>query len=147
MTFCKRVRTYHDEEEPLAIFGTKRGRLGAQLKVMSIVEGKVPGFYCKDRSSRPTVDSLDPPEDDWGVEFMRLPEEFLGFVLGAKGITRLKLQMSSGCIIEYIGKWAAFGGHKEDQKRGRDYITWLLDSRNDNDAWSTVDTRGRNDFD
>eukprot|EP00494_Astrolonche_serrata_P023740 UN23998 len=43
MTFCK--RSEDDEEEPLAIFGTKRGRLGAQLKVMSIVEGKVPGFY------------------------------------------------------------------------------------------------------
>eukprot|EP00494_Astrolonche_serrata_P030680 UN30948 len=127
MTFCKRKDS---DEEPLAIFGTRRGRLGAQLKVMSVVEGKKPGYYVgKNKDEPPIVESLDPVDPEWGVHFEILPKNMLGFVLGAKGATRQKLEISSGCIIQYIGQWVAFGGSKEDQQRGKDYYTWLLDSR------------------
>eukprot|EP00494_Astrolonche_serrata_P006653 UN06677 len=155
MTFCKRSRD--DDEEPLAIFGNRRGRLGAQLKVMSIVEGKVSGYYAKKdgkKDEQPQVATLDGDPDglydddkDWGVDFMKIPREYLGFVLGRKGATRLKLQVASGCIIQYIGQWAAFGGTATDRERGRQYIEWLLASRDDNDNWSSVDVSGRDDYD
>jgi hypothetical protein len=45
MFFC-----YHrdSKNEPLAIFGTKYGRRGAELTIMSVVETKHPYYYLKD---------------------------------------------------------------------------------------------------
>eukprot|EP00494_Astrolonche_serrata_P032715 UN32984 len=134
MTFCKRT---DDSDEPLAIFGSRRGRLGAQLKVMSIVEGKNDGYYSK-HGSEPIVESLDEPDPNWGVRFEPLPRDMLGFVLGAKGATRQKLEISSGCVIQYIGSWVAFGGTTSDQNRGYDYFSWLLDSRTEKKCISST---------
>eukprot|EP00494_Astrolonche_serrata_P030976 UN31244 len=142
MTFCQRN---DGDDEPLAIFGTKRGRLGAQLEVMSIVEFKRKGHYSKG-SEFPIVDTLDEPDENWGVSFERLPKDMLGFVLGAKGATRQKLEISSGCIIQYIGDYVSFGGTKTDQKRGRDYYHWLLDTRSDNNAYQVPDLKDRDDY-
>jgi len=127
----------------LAIFGSRRARLASQLKVMSIVELKSKGFYGDDK---PYVEETDPDDNDWGVSFVPLQEDMLGFVLGRKGATRKKLEISSGCIIEYISKcWVVFGGTKEDQQRGIDYYSWLLDSRNNNE-YKVPNLIKRNDY-
>jgi len=143
MTFCK-SEDRDDDREPLAIFGTRRGRLLAQLKVMSVVEGKAEGFYTPDEE-RPSVSILDSDLDeggDWGVEYLKLGHSFLGYALGQKGNTRQKLQIASGAIIQYVGMWAVFGGTKEEQKRGKEYLEWLLDQRNSD---FSVDIQGRTD--
>lgn len=140
MTFCK---DESNNREPLAIFGTRRGRLQAQLKVMSILEGKEEGWFVKDKE-HPEVHlcDRDSEDGDWGVTWMELDNEMLGYALGKGGETRLKLQIASGCIIQYIGDWAAFGGRKADQERGKTYVSWLLDQRKKD---FEVDLSGRDD--
>merc|ERR1719356_1599215 len=56
--------------EKLAIFGGIRGRRGAELKVLSAVETKVPGYYSKIKDE---VLSRDKGRDDtktWGTDTM-----------------------------------------------------------------------------
>jgi len=127
MTFCK-VQDY----ERLAIFGTPRGRLTAMLKVMSVVEGKHAGFYIKNGGT-PEVNipqsDVDKMGDGWGVDFMELDQDILGYALGKRGDTRMKLEIASDCIIQYIGNWATFGGKRAEQLRGKTFLTWLLNQR------------------
>jgi len=132
MTFCKSEGEDGETREPLAIFGTRRGRLLAQLKVMSIVEGKHEGWFIKDNTP-PEMTHLQADLDeggDWGVDFMELDPKTLGYALGKGGNTRHKLEIASGCIIQYIGMWSAFGGTKEERKRGQTYLEWLINQRN-----------------
>merc|ERR1719213_1526352 len=51
MFFCEVDRSSgrSKDYEKLAIFGSVRGRRGAELKVLSAVETKVPGYYDKIR--------------------------------------------------------------------------------------------------
>jgi len=142
MTFCK-SDNHESSREPLAIFGTRRGRLLAQLKVMSVVEGKSEGFYVP-KKEHPIVDILESDIDDdgWGVDYLKLRHEFLGYALGQKGNTRKKLQIASGAIIQYIGLWAVFGGTPAECKRGKEYLEWLLNQRNSD---FSVDIKGRDD--
>lgn len=128
MTFCKNEQ---DGEEPLAIFGTRRGRLAAQLKVMSIVEAKADGWYIKDNMP-PTITLSQPDIDeggDWGISSFKLQDRELGYALGQRGATRQKLQIASNCIIQYVGHWALFAGTHVEQMRGKDYLTWLINQR------------------
>jgi len=126
MTFCKDGES---DNEPLAIFGTRRGRLTAQMKIMSIVEGKEENWFCKD-GDHPDISIPEPDAyDDWGVEFVKLEKDMLGYALGKRGNTRQKLQVASGCVIQYIGIWAAFGGGEKDRERGMSYLKWLIDQR------------------
>jgi len=128
MTFCKEE---DNDNEPLAIFGTRRGRLTAQMKIMSIVEGKCENWFCKD-GDHPEVQILDvdATDGDWDVEYVKLERDMLGYALGKGGDTRIKLAVASACVIQYIGLWAAFGGRKKDRERGMTYLAWLIDQRN-----------------
>ena len=40
--------------------------------------------------------------------------------------------MASGCIIQYVGLWAAFAGRNKAQERGKTYLNWLLEQQNSN---------------
>ena len=61
--------------EKLAIFGTRRARRGAELKVMSAVEHKHPGHFIS--SDGRLRDPLSQPGDDegdgWGYDTARAP--------------------------------------------------------------------------
>jgi len=142
MTFCRQKA---DKSEPLAIFGTRRGRLTAELKVMSVVEGKHPGWFVEEEDEPPKVHISETDSaqgGEWGVDFMRIEKSSLGYALGQGGNTRIKLQIASGCIIQYIGIWAAFGGTRDEQERGKAYLSWLINQR---DYDFSVDVDGRDD--
>jgi len=128
MTFCRTEK----DNEPLAIFGTRRGRLYAQLKIMSIVEGKHENWFVGKDGEKPDVEIIDADleDEDWGVSWLKLEADMVGYALGRRGETRIKLEIASGCILQYIGLWAAFAGRKAQQERGKTYLTWLLEQQN-----------------
>merc|ERR1719223_871289 len=83
------------EFEKLAIFGEVRGRRGAELKVLSAVETKVPGYYAKIKDD---VIDRDRGKDDtgtWGTDTMTFQDDELSYALGKQGGTRKKLERSS----------------------------------------------------
>jgi len=98
---------------------------------MSIVEGKSENWFCKD-GEHPDVSipKSDKADGDWGVEYVKLERDMLGYALGKRGDTRHKLSIASACAIQYVGLWAAFGGKEKDRERGQCYLRWLIDQRN-----------------
>merc|ERR1719235_2441566 len=122
--------------EKLAIFGDRRGRKGSELKVMSAVECKVPGFY---------KNMDDDPEDDgdWGVS----TEEFkngdeCSYALGKQGATRKKLEAAAHCILQYVGNTIVYAGQRKERDNCKQYMKWLFQQL---DGPVQVDTRDRDD--
>jgi len=108
------------ESEQLAIFGSRRGRRGASLKMMSAAETKVPGYFT-DKIKE------DPEEDDnWRTETQLFKADELSYALGKQGATRRKLQEASGCIIQYVGSTCFFCGTNEERGKAKDYMKWLF---------------------
>jgi len=106
--------------EKLALFGERRGRKGAELKVKSAVECKVPGFY-KDMDDDPEADG------DWGVDcedFKNSDEQ--SYALGKQGATRKKLEAASHCILQYVGNTIVYAGQKEERRNCKQYMKWLF---------------------
>jgi len=128
MFFCEvgagsRNRDY----EKLAIFGSVRGRRGAELKVLSAVETKVPGYYDKIRDE---VVNRDRGKDDtgtWGTDTMTFQDDELSYALGKQGSTRKKLERSSAAIVQYVGHVALFSGTRAERKRAKEYMKWLFE--------------------
>jgi len=128
MFFCEvgsggRNRDY----EKLAIFGSVRGRRGAELKVLSAVETKVPGYYDKIRED---VVARDKGRDDsgtWGTDTMTFQDDELSYALGKQGGTRKKLERSSGAIVQYVGHVSLFSGTRTERRRAREYMKWLFE--------------------
>eukprot|EP00629_Pelagomonadales_sp_RCC1024_P015245 CAMPEP_0119296214 /NCGR_PEP_ID=MMETSP1329-20130426/50459_1 /TAXON_ID=114041 /ORGANISM="Genus nov. species nov., Strain RCC1024" /LENGTH=352 /DNA_ID=CAMNT_0007297147 /DNA_START=107 /DNA_END=1162 /DNA_ORIENTATION=- len=118
-------------EEQLCIFGPLAARRGAELKTMSAVEHKHPGYCVSSKGELREVDRVpgDEDVDGWGIDTMPLEDDQFSYALGARGSTRRKLAAASGCIIEYVGRLACFCGYKKDRKRGADYLRWLLEQR------------------
>ena len=67
------------ETEKLAIFGPRRGRRGAQLKVMAAVETKVQNYFSAD-AEKEENDGVD-----WGTKTLVLKPDELSYALGKKG--------------------------------------------------------------
>eukprot|EP00854_Cymbomonas_tetramitiformis_P011146 gene11146-13168_t len=108
--------------ERLAIFGPERSRRGAELKVMSAVEAKEPGYFThglRDKSS----------SKYWGTDTLQLSDTELAYALGRNGTTRRKLARAAGCIIEYVGNIAFFSGTRVERERANQYLQWLLKQR------------------
>jgi hypothetical protein len=105
----------------LAVFGDQRGRRGTELKVMSAVEQKVPGYFTS------SVE-LHISEDEWGTDTVPIQED-LSYALGKGGVTRKKLARASNCIMEYVGSIAFMSGTLAERKRARDYLSWLMQQR------------------
>lgn len=111
----------------------------------SIVEGKHDGWFIRDDKPPELefIDSdLDQDDKEWGVSWKKLGKDLIGYALGRGGDTRIKLQIASGCVIQYVGHWAAFGGTAEDQNRGRKYLEWLLEQQ---DGDTNVDVHEQQD--
>ncbi|CEM08111.1 unnamed protein product [Vitrella brassicaformis CCMP3155] len=123
-------------QEHLAIFGAERNRRGAELKIMSAVEGKSKGFYTK-----AVTDYFD-PRDMFSTDYYRIPEEDFSYALGSQGTTRRKLAIASGAVMEYVGRIAFMSGTLAQRKRVYEYLRWLCDQRVKS---VTVDTDGRDD--
>ncbi|CAK0816057.1 unnamed protein product, partial [Prorocentrum cordatum] len=103
MFFCEVGRGGRDKEyEKLAIFGEVRGRRGAELKVLSAVETKVPGYFDKIKDEVLRRDEGKGDDRTWGTDSMTFQDDELSYALGKQGSTRKKLERSSGAIVQYI---------------------------------------------
>jgi len=120
--------------EKLAIFGTERNRRGAELKVMSAVEQKSPGWFTEDLSDK--YDS----SDGFGTDIFHIKEEDYSYALGKEGSTRVKLGRAAGALMEYVGRFAYISGTKAERTRCLDYLKWLCQQRT---GAVSVETEGR----
>merc|ERR1719166_868395 len=83
--------------EKLIICGPTRARRGAELKVMSGVETKSPGFFT--RGVREKTSS----EKGFDTDRLIFKDDELSYSLGKQGTTRKKLEGAAGAILEYEG--------------------------------------------
>eukprot|EP00919_Chromeraceae_sp_WS-2016_P074124 GHVR01175357.1.p1 GENE.GHVR01175357.1~~GHVR01175357.1.p1 ORF type:complete len:748 (+),score=136.20 GHVR01175357.1:64-2307(+) len=112
------------DTDNLAIFGSLRGRMGCQLKVMSAVEHKIPGHYTNGLRDKVCT------EPGFSTDMKAvLDEQEFSYILGKKGNTKRKIAKASGCVLEYIGKFAFMSGTYEERQRCRDYLDWLMKQR------------------
>merc|ERR1719512_311618 len=109
--------------EKLIIFGEKRARRGAELKVMSGVETKSPGTFT--RGVREKTSS----EKGFDTDRMIFKDDELSYSLGKQGTTRKKLEGAAGAILEYVGHVAFIAGTLKERKRCKEFISWLLAQR------------------
>eukprot|EP00927_Polykrikos_kofoidii_P077678 TRINITY_DN74595_c0_g1_i1.p1 TRINITY_DN74595_c0_g1~~TRINITY_DN74595_c0_g1_i1.p1 ORF type:complete len:622 (-),score=112.27 TRINITY_DN74595_c0_g1_i1:104-1969(-) len=129
MFFCDvgRGGSRNKDFEKLAIFGTVRGRRGAELKVLSAVDTKVPGHF---NSIKEAVVSRDKGKDEtrtWGTDTMVFQDDEISYALGKQGGTRKKLERSSEAVVQYVGQVCFFSGTRAERKRAREYMKWLFD--------------------
>lgn len=120
-------RSRSKEYEKLAIFGDVKARRGAELKVLSAVETKVPGYFEKIREEVVSRDKGCEYEDGtWGTDTMQFQDDELSYALGKQGGTRKKIERSSGAIVQYVGQNALFSGCKAERRRAKEYMKWLF---------------------
>lgn len=112
--------------ETLAIFGPRRGRRGAQLTMMNVIEGKVTRHFSAKIRQLGELYHPDDVDDQWGTTTLEVREEIMPYALGKNGGTRRKLMLASGCIVQYLGNFAIMSGTKQEQTRASEYLTWLL---------------------
>lgn len=115
------------EHEKLAIFGDVRGRRGSELKVLSAVETKVPGYLEKIRHEVLDRDKGKDETGTWGTDSMTFKDDELSYALGKQGGTRKKLERSSQAVVQYVGNLALFSGTKSERRRAKEYMRWLFD--------------------
>jgi len=127
MFFCEIGSGRNKDYEKLAIFGGIRGRRGAELKVLSAVETKVPRYFEKLKADVMERDHGKDPDQSWGSDSMQFQDDELSYALGKQGGTRKKLERSSECIVQYIGHTAVFSGMRKQRKRAREYMKWLFE--------------------
>ncbi|KAF4690687.1 hypothetical protein FOZ60_017055 [Perkinsus olseni] len=108
------------EFETLAIFGAKRSREGAMLKVMSAVETKVPGHFTND------IELTECHDEGEGMDIIRLEDDEISYALGKKGGTRKKIAASSGAVVEYVGNYVHIYGTLVERQKAKEYIDWLF---------------------
>lgn len=120
-------RSRSKEYEKLAIFGDVKARRGAELKVLSAVETKVPGYFEKIREEVVSRDKgCDYEDGTWGTDTMQFQDDELSYALGKQGGTRKKIERSSGAIVQYVGQNALFSGCKAERRRAKEYMKWLF---------------------
>merc|ERR1719214_236064 len=98
------------KKERLLIFGSERNRKGAELKVLSAVETKNPGLVSREMKEK-ISDSKG-----FGVDMFYLRDDDVAYALGKGGQTRMKLAVSSGCILQYVGNYACMAGTGTDRR-------------------------------
>merc|ERR1719271_1378187 len=121
--------------EKLVIFGPERNRKGAELKVLSSIETKSSGYVTRDLREKINKDR------GFAVDTFYLKDEDVAYALGKGGSTRVKLAVSSGCILQYIGNYACLAGKKKERDRCREYLQWLLGQRRGSITVSDVNRR------
>jgi len=119
----ERSRNRGGKTERLAIFGEERARRGSQLKVMSGIETKSPGFFT--RSLRERTSS----KRGFDTDRLLFRDDEVSYALGKEGATRKKLEVASGAILQYVGYVAFIAGTRKERRRCREFIDWLLAQR------------------
>eukprot|EP00437_Effrenium_voratum_P024042 CAMPEP_0181403092 /NCGR_PEP_ID=MMETSP1110-20121109/3520_1 /TAXON_ID=174948 /ORGANISM="Symbiodinium sp., Strain CCMP421" /LENGTH=673 /DNA_ID=CAMNT_0023525347 /DNA_START=29 /DNA_END=2050 /DNA_ORIENTATION=- len=109
--------------ERLAIFGPQRPRRGSELKVMSGIETKSPGFFM--RGIREKLSE----RRGFDTDRMLFRDDELSYALGKDGATRKKLELASGAILQYVGHVAFIAGTLKERRRCREFVNWLLQQR------------------
>merc|ERR1719369_405975 len=109
--------------ERLAIFGPARARRGSELKVMSGIETKNPGFFTRGlREKKCKTRGFD-------TDRIVFRDDEVSYALGKDGGTRKKLETASGAILQYVGLVAFIAGTLSERERCREFIGWLLQQR------------------
>lgn len=128
MFFCEigAKGSRNKDYEKLAIFGSVRARRGAELKVLSAVETKKPGYFGKIRDEVVDRDRGKNEDGTWGTDTMTFQDDELSYALGKQGGTRKKIERSSGAVVQYVGHVALFSGERAARKRAKDYMKWLF---------------------
>merc|ERR1719401_589053 len=122
MFFMSKDRSRGSREQ-LIIFGSERGRRGAELMIMSTVENKAPGHFTRGvKEKRSDVKGFD-------TERIIFKDDELSYALGKEGTTRKKLELASGGIIQYVGHICFLAGTRKERRRSREFIGWLLAQR------------------
>lgn len=121
--------------EKLAIFGPRRGRRGSELKVMSGVETKSPGFFTRGLREK-TSSKLG-----FDTDRLLFGDDELSYSLGKEGSTRKKLELTSGAVLQYVGHVGFIAGTREERARCREYIGWLLAQRRGTVTLASVSKR------
>lgn len=129
-----------NETERLAIFGPERGRLASMLRVWWSVDLKSPGKFS---DLIPGENRSEWSRDKVGLDYMLIGEEDVGYTLGKKGATKIKIVNASHCELQYLGKYACMVGTLAERRNCKDYINWLLDQRK---GRMCIDTAGRDDI-
>merc|ERR1719384_1634673 len=109
--------------EKLIVFGDKRARRGAELKVMSGVETKSPGTFTRG------VKEKTSSEKGFDTDRMIFKDDELSYALGKEGSTRKKLEGAAGAILQYVGHVAFIAGTLKERRRCREFVQWLLAQR------------------
>jgi len=107
----------------LAIFGPTRPRRGSELKVMSGIETKSPGFFTRGLKEKVSE------RKGFDTDRMILRDDELSYALGKDGNTRKKLELASGAILQYVGYVAFLAGNMKERRRCREFVQWLLQQR------------------
>lgn len=111
----------------VAIFGTIRGRRGSELKVLSAIETKMPGYTATVHNEIMNRDRYKDPTGTWGTDWMTFRDEGeISYALGKRGGTRIKLEHSSGSVVQYVGMMVVCSGTKVERMRAREYMKWLF---------------------
>eukprot|EP00927_Polykrikos_kofoidii_P031138 TRINITY_DN267_c0_g2_i3.p1 TRINITY_DN267_c0_g2~~TRINITY_DN267_c0_g2_i3.p1 ORF type:complete len:602 (-),score=101.15 TRINITY_DN267_c0_g2_i3:87-1892(-) len=127
MFFCEVGAGRRDKEyEKLAIFGSIRGRRGAELKVLSAVETKNPGHFERVKDEVMNRDRGKDADGTWGTDSMLFQDDELSYALGKQGATRKKIERASGSIVQYLGHHALFSGARPERRRAQEYMKWLF---------------------
>lgn len=111
----------------IAIFGSVRGRRGAELKVLSAIETKSPGYFNNHINEIISRDRGKDHTGTWGTDYMPFKDEGeISYALGKQGGTRRKLERSTGAVVQYVGMVCICSGTNEERKRVREYLKWLF---------------------
>ncbi|KAL8446174.1 hypothetical protein Emed_005129 [Eimeria media] len=124
------------QTERLAIFGSQRARRGSELKVMSAVEQKMPGYFTDN------ITEGSSSNEGFDTDYVAISEKDYSYALGQRGTTRKKLARASGAILEYVGRIAFVAGTLPERMRAKQYLQWLCMQRT---SFVHVDTAGRDD--
>eukprot|EP00932_Pfiesteria_piscicida_P007160 SRR837773.17150.p2 GENE.SRR837773.17150~~SRR837773.17150.p2 ORF type:complete len:535 (-),score=240.90 SRR837773.17150:118-1497(-) len=127
MFFCEVGSGRNRDYEKLAIFGSIRARRGAELKVLSAVETKVPGHLDRIFDEVVARDKGKDETQTWGTDTMQFKDDELSYALGKQGGTRKKLERSSQAVVQYVGHTAFFSGTRETRKKAKQYMQWLFE--------------------
>ena len=111
-TFFMGDKRSKDKEEKLVIFGPERDRRGCELKVMSSVETKSPGYFARG------IREKESDRKGFGTDRMILRSEDVSYALGKEGTTRKKLQAASGRSCSTLGMWPSSPGTSSSGRAG-----------------------------
>ena len=132
-------------EENLLIFSVHgRGRKQAELKIMSAIESKVPGYFLQG-DFKAKFESHDPMHP-FGLTVELMDETQFTYALGKGGNTRRKLERASGALIEYVGYHAFIAGTPGERRRGLEYLRMLLLQKDGKEVGEVLQKGDRDDL-